>query len=141
MLPRNSLLFAPITRVMNRSINRAIIRAMVLAVYLSIMPATARGQAVKARQEKPGNHPIIAFYQRYISPVDGERCPMHPSCSAYAQEAVERHGLFIGWIMGCDRLVRCGRDETRISPAIQKDDARVTLDPVSANDFWWNKQP
>lgn len=92
-------------------------------------------------KNQPESHPILGFYERFISPVDGDRCPMHPTCSAYAREAVQRHGLFMGWIMACDRLVRCGRDETRISPSIIKDKNRTTLDPVSANDFWWYKQP
>lgn len=84
---------------------------------------------------------VFGFYERFISPVDGDRCPMHPTCSAYAREAVQRHGMFMGWIMACDRLVRCGRDETRISPGIIKDKNRAALDPVSANDFWWYKRP
>lgn len=94
---------------------------------------------VENDQTKSG--PVFGFYERFISPVDGDRCPMHPTCSAYAREAVQRHGLFVGWVMACDRIVRCGRDETRISPNIIKDKSRVTLDPVSANDFWWYKNP
>lgn len=62
---------------------------------------------------------------------------MHPSCSAYAGEALEKHGLFMGWIMACDRLVRCGRDETKRSPAIILDSQEYIYDPVDANDFWW----
>ena len=82
----------------------------------------------------------LKFYGKYISPVDGDRCPMYPTCSTYAAQAVKKHGLFMGWIMACDRLIRCGRDETHISPAIIKDKAKLTLDPVSANDFWWYSQ-
>lgn len=82
-------------------------------------------------------NPILGFYQEYISPVDGNRCPMHPSCSAYANEAFEKHGLLMGWIMTCDRLVRCGRDETKLSPTITLDSREYTYDPVDANDFWW----
>jgi putative membrane protein insertion efficiency factor len=119
----------------------AIILTIILAVHLVITPATAWAQAAPPRQGSPQSHPVIAFYQRYISPVDGERCPMYPTCSAYAREAVERHGLFMGWIMACDRLVRCGRDETRISPTIVMKNSSMTLDPVSANDFWWYEQP
>ncbi|MDY0219530.1 MAG: membrane protein insertion efficiency factor YidD [Desulfobacterium sp.] len=99
------------------------------------------GYLADVENNQTGPHPIIGFYERFISPVDGERCPMHPTCSAYARKAVQRHGLFMGWIMGCDRLVRCGRDETKISPGIIKDKNRATLDPVSANDFWWYKEP
>jgi hypothetical protein len=82
-------------------------------------------------------NPVLGFYQEYISPLDGNRCPMQPSCSAYAGEALEKHGLFMGWIMACDRLVRCGRDETKRSPVIILDSREYIYDPVDANDFWW----
>ena len=47
----------------------------------------------------------------------------------------------MGWIMTCDRLMRCGRDELRLSPAIRTD-ANIWKchDPVKNNDFWWYKE-
>jgi uncharacterized protein len=78
----------------------------------------------------------IAFYQKFISPADGNRCQMSPSCSAYSKEAFQTHGFFLGWIMTCDRLMRCGRDETHLSPGILTPEGRLTLDPLSANDSW-----
>lgn len=80
-------------------------------------------------------HGLIAWYQTTISPVDGDRCPMTPSCSSYAQQAFQKHGAFWGWIMTCDRLMRCGRDETRLSPHVVETNAIRTLDPVWMNDF------
>jgi len=78
----------------------------------------------------------ITFYQKIISPADGHRCQMSPSCSAYSKEAFQTHGFFLGWIMTCDRLMRCGRDETRLSPGMLTPEGRLTLDPLSGNDFW-----
>ncbi len=52
---------------------------------------------------------VITFYQRYISPVDGLRCPMHPSCSQYAHQAISEKGA-VGIMAVFDRLLRCGRD-------------------------------
>ena len=78
----------------------------------------------------------IAFYQKFISPADGDRCQMTPSCSAYSKEAFQTHGFFLGWIMTCDRLMRCGRDETHLSPGILTPEGRLTLDPISRNDSW-----
>jgi putative component of membrane protein insertase Oxa1/YidC/SpoIIIJ protein YidD len=78
----------------------------------------------------------ISFYQKIISPAVGNRCRMHPSCSAYSKEAFHDHGFFIGWFMTCDRLTRCGRDETELSPQVWTPHGRLTLDPVSANDGW-----
>lgn len=113
----------------------------VIFVLIMITPFIACAGNPDVEKKQTGSHPILGFYERFISPVDGDRCPMHPTCSAYTREAVQRHGLFMGWIMACDRLVRCGRDETRISPDIIKNKERTTLDPVSANDFWWYKEP
>ncbi len=80
---------------------------------------------------------VFSFYKKHISPVDGNRCPMYPSCSSYASMAVERHGVVIGWIMACDRIIRCGRDEAKISKKIIKNHEASIYDPLDANDFWW----
>jgi putative component of membrane protein insertase Oxa1/YidC/SpoIIIJ protein YidD len=83
---------------------------------------------------------FIRFFQDHISAVDGNRCCMTPSCSEYAAQAVKKHGPVIGWIMACDRLVRCGRDEVRVSPHVCINGQEFVSDPVSANDFWWFKK-
>lgn len=78
----------------------------------------------------------ISFYQKIISPAVGNRCGMRPSCSAYGKQAFQTHGFFLGWIMTCDRLMRCGRDEPDLSPGVWTSEGRLTLDPLSANDSW-----
>ena len=83
------------------------------------------------------NNFILGFYQNHISVIDGNRCSMYPSCSNYASEAFKKHGPVQGWIMSCDRLVRCGRDETHVSSAIIVNNHQLIHDPVTANDFWW----
>jgi hypothetical protein len=42
-----------------------------------------------------------------MSPLLGARCRFVPSCSEYAEEAVQRHGLFRGGWMALLRLLRC----------------------------------
>ncbi|MCP4810649.1 MAG: membrane protein insertion efficiency factor YidD [Proteobacteria bacterium] len=42
-----------------------------------------------------------------ISPGDGPRCPMRPTCSSYAQQAFARDGLG-GYVLTFDRLLRDG---------------------------------
>jgi hypothetical protein len=79
----------------------------------------------------------IKFYQDYISRADGDRCPSYPSCSHYCSQAIKKHGAFLGWIMCSDRLMRDGRDETRLSPPVWVNGEKLTYDPVSNNDFWW----
>jgi len=65
---------------------------------------------------------------------------MYPSCSQYSLQSFEKHGILIGWIMTCDRLMRCGRDETNLSQDIFVDGKLKSYDPVEKNDFWWNHQ-
>ncbi|MFO8083453.1 MAG: membrane protein insertion efficiency factor YidD [Desulfobacterales bacterium] len=81
----------------------------------------------------------IEFFRKYMSGADGDRCPMHPSCSTYSLEAFKKHGAIIGWIITCDRLMRCGRNELKLSPPIIARNKERTYDPVSNNDFWWDK--
>ncbi|MEU7571668.1 MULTISPECIES: membrane protein insertion efficiency factor YidD [unclassified Micromonospora] len=50
--------------------------------------------------------PIIA-YRRWISPALPARCRFYPSCSAYAVEAVSRHGALRGAWLTVRRLSRC----------------------------------
>ncbi|MBO4204519.1 membrane protein insertion efficiency factor YidD [Micromonospora echinofusca] len=50
--------------------------------------------------------PIIA-YRRWISPALPARCRFYPSCSAYALEAVTRHGALRGAVLAARRLLRC----------------------------------
>ncbi|MBC2704562.1 membrane protein insertion efficiency factor YidD [Desulfobacula sp.] len=80
---------------------------------------------------------LFKFYQEHISVVDGNRCSMYPSCSRYASRAFEKHGPVLGWIMTCDRLVRCGRDEVKLSEKVIMNHQELIYDSVEANDFWW----
>jgi uncharacterized protein len=49
----------------------------------------------------------IRWYQRWISPSLPPSCRFTPSCSEYAAEAVERHGLLRGGLLAARRLLRC----------------------------------
>jgi putative membrane protein insertion efficiency factor len=50
---------------------------------------------------------LIRFYQRAVSPFLPRVCRFHPSCSAYAVEAIECHGLTRGLALAAWRLARC----------------------------------
>ena len=50
---------------------------------------------------------LIRFYQACISPVLPSACRFHPSCSAYAFEAVETWGVWTGGRLAVRRLLRC----------------------------------
>ena len=49
----------------------------------------------------------ITGYRRFISPVMLPHCRFEPSCSAYALEAVQRHGALRGGWLAVRRLSRC----------------------------------
>ena len=49
----------------------------------------------------------LGFYSRAISPALPPRCRFAPSCSAYAAEAVERHGAGRGSWLAVRRLAKC----------------------------------
>ena len=53
---------------------------------------------------------LIGFLRAYrllISPLYGQVCRYHPTCSAYALEAVTEHGSIRGTWLALRRLVRC----------------------------------
>jgi putative membrane protein insertion efficiency factor len=50
---------------------------------------------------------LIRFYQACLSPVMPSACRFHPSCSAYAFEAVEKWGVIKGGRLALGRLLRC----------------------------------
>jgi len=50
---------------------------------------------------------LLRGYQYLISPLLGPRCRFHPSCSHYAIEALQQHGLLRGLWLTLRRLLRC----------------------------------
>ena len=55
-------------------------------------------------------HVLIALIRGYrfaISPLYGQVCRYHPTCSAYALEAVQTHGAMRGTWLAMRRVARC----------------------------------
>ena len=50
---------------------------------------------------------VIRGYQYVVSPVLGNHCRFHPSCSHYALEAIDRHGVSRGGWLALRRISRC----------------------------------
>jgi putative membrane protein insertion efficiency factor len=50
---------------------------------------------------------FVQFYKIFFSPFLGGACKFYPSCSNYAQEAIELHGARRGAWLALKRLGRC----------------------------------
>jgi putative membrane protein insertion efficiency factor len=50
---------------------------------------------------------LLVVYRAVISPLYGDVCRYYPSCSSYALQAVQLHGLVLGSVLGARRLLRC----------------------------------
>jgi putative membrane protein insertion efficiency factor len=50
---------------------------------------------------------IIRGYQVFISPFLGQNCRFYPSCSCYAHEALQKHGVLKGTVLSIKRIVKC----------------------------------
>ena len=49
----------------------------------------------------------IKLYQILLSPLLGQSCRYHPTCSQYTIEAIEKYGPIKGIWLGIKRIARC----------------------------------
>jgi putative membrane protein insertion efficiency factor len=50
---------------------------------------------------------VIRGYRYLLSPMLGPNCRFYPSCSCYAEEAIESHGAMRGSYLAIRRILRC----------------------------------
>lgn len=50
---------------------------------------------------------LIKGYKILISPLLGRNCRFYPTCSEYTHEAIQKHGLLKGLLLGTKRLLKC----------------------------------
>ena len=50
---------------------------------------------------------LVRAYQWVLSPLLGDRCKYHPTCSQYAIDALHEHGAARGTILAAWRVLRC----------------------------------
>jgi putative membrane protein insertion efficiency factor len=49
----------------------------------------------------------IKMYRRFVSPMLPPSCRYWPSCSEYALQAIQKHGVLKGGLLGAWRVIRC----------------------------------
>jgi uncharacterized protein len=59
------------------------------------------------RLPRAAGRALVILYRFTLLPLIGPRCRHLPSCSEYAEEAVERFGLWRGGWMALARILRC----------------------------------
>ena len=117
---------------------------MILLSGLMATPAIADDwepwEINKPAQKSPpasnsGLETAVQFFQKYISPVDGQRCAMYPTCSSYSLQAIRKHGPLIGVFLTVDRLYHEG-DPIEQQHPINKWGYLRFYDPLENNDWW-----
>jgi uncharacterized protein len=71
---------------------------------------------------------LFFLYKYVFSSQDMESCNFHPSCSEYGLIALRQKGLFMGGLMGFDRMARC--HPLSLQQYIFDPEKKKFLDPV-----------
>ena len=51
---------------------------------------------------------LVRFYQKFLSPLKrNPTCRYYPTCSAYAIQAFQKRGFFVGFGLTVCRILRC----------------------------------
>ncbi|MCC2112735.1 MAG: membrane protein insertion efficiency factor YidD [Hyphomicrobiales bacterium] len=76
-------------------------------------PTKTGGQTARQPSSSIGRWPrqaaraFIGLYRVTLSAVMGRRCRYFPTCSEYADEAIDHYGLWAGGWMALARILRC----------------------------------
>ncbi|MBU2551091.1 MAG: membrane protein insertion efficiency factor YidD [Proteobacteria bacterium] len=111
--------------------------------------AQARALLERIRSEQPLSAParqertiglaagLIRFYQDHLRTFrhPEAQCPSYPNCSAYALQAIAKHGSLMGAFMAVDRLWR-EVSTAGTPPRVVHDGRLLHYDPLEWNDYW-----
>lgn len=78
---------------------------------------------------------LVEYHRTTGTHLDGPRCPMYPSCSAYAHKAIRKHGWY-GFLISLERLFfREGGDLSERFPLAGRHLSETPryLDPLEAS--------
>ncbi|KUO61044.1 hypothetical protein APF79_12880 [bacterium BRH_c32] len=95
---------------------------ILMPILISAQPELKKWEPVKSSYELKTNNEETSYssdgiftkmlsgtktaYKFFISDLDGDNCPFHPSCSEFYVESVSKTGIFKGTFMFVDRFTR-----------------------------------
>jgi len=72
---------------------------------------------------------MIKLYQFLLSPLLGQNCRFHPTCSQYAIEALNEHGPLKGGYLSMRRILKCHPfNEGAVDPVPKKQVEPLNID-------------
>lgn len=77
---------------------------------------------------------FLRAYKVGASKGDGDRCGMHPSCSAYTWQAVQRNGPLLGGWLGAGRILASHRDPAL--PLCRDGERLLRVDLPEEGELW-----
>jgi putative component of membrane protein insertase Oxa1/YidC/SpoIIIJ protein YidD len=83
--------------------------SVIETLLLCLLALNGFSQPVQAAAET-SSADYIGFYQKFISGIRGQDCPMYPSCSNFALNAFQEKSFAAAFVLTSDRLMRCGHD-------------------------------
>ncbi len=71
------------------------------------MAGNKEGWSGIPRAPRKAGRALITLYRYSLAPLIGPRCRYLPTCSDYAEQALDRYGLWAGGWMTLARILRC----------------------------------
>lgn len=75
----------------------------------------ANNRVNQLRSRESATEDYIGIYQKYISAIRGQECPMYPSCSNFGLKTFREVSFTEAFVLTSDRLLRCGHDRDNYS--------------------------
>ena len=83
---------------------------------------------------------LIGLYRKFISPIKPPCCRFTPTCSAYAIEAFQKRGFFVGFALTVWRILRCNPFSKGGYDPVPEKKARVKRNQRIGRDTQANEQ-
>lgn len=97
---------------------------------------------VSIKKKQSATNDYIGFYQKYISGIRGQECPMYPSCSNYGLKTFNETNFVSAFMLTSDRLLRCGHDHQNYSLTLRSNGFKLLDYPsydTPSNDLYYKR--